>query len=264
MESVLEGGEQLQRELAPEPLAASAVGSLLLHAALAGSIVAYGLLAGLFHHSQWGSAGAGGAIQVTLVTHALPLPSDQPPNENVLATEKPSQAPVEPTAKTKQAVDETAIPISGKQTKAEQQNARKTQQHQPEPKQQNLAQYGEQAGSSMARSVQPQGFSSGQTTVSDGDFGSRFGWYVDNLNRKMASNFYKPEVDPHTPRGAKAYVQWAIHRDGSASSIQISQSSGSSTLDRACLRAAQRVDTFGALPAQYNQNVLMTSYYCEY
>jgi hypothetical protein len=27
---------------------------------------------------------------------------------------------------------------------------------------------------------------------------------------------------------------------------------------------AQRVDTSGALPAQYNQIMLMTSYYCEY
>jgi protein TonB len=264
MEAVLEGGERLERELAPEPLAVPAAGSLLLHAALAGSIVAYGLIGGLFHHNQWGSAAGGGAIQVTLVTHALPLPSDHPPNENVLATETPSEAPAEAAPKPKQAVDETAIPISGKMTKAEQQNARKTQQHQPPAKQQNLAQFGEQAGSSMARSVQPQGFSSGQTTVSDGDFGSRFGWYVDNLNRKMASNFYKPEVDPHTPRGSRAYVQWAIHRDGSASSIQLSQSSGSSTLDRACIRAAQRVDTFGALPAQYSPNTLMTSYYCEY
>jgi hypothetical protein len=35
-------------------------------------------------------------------------------------------------------------------------------------------------------------------------------------------------------------------------------------LDRACLRAAQRVDNFGALPAEYNQNTVMTSYYCEY
>jgi len=264
METVLEGGERLERELAPEPLAVPAAGSLLLHAALAGSIVAYGLIGGLFHHNQWGSAAGGGAIQVTLVTHALPLPSDHPPNENVLATETPSEAPAEAAPKPKQAVDETAIPISGKMTKAEQQIARKTQQHQPPAKQQNLAQFGEQAGSSMARSVQPQGFSSGQTTVSDGDFGSRFGWYVDNLNRKMASNFYPPEVDPHTPRGSRAYVQWAIHRDGSASSIQLSQSSGSSTLDRACIRAAQRVDTFGALPAQYSPNTLMTSYYCEY
>jgi len=149
-------------------------------------------------------------------------------------------------------------------TKAEKLNARKAQLHQTQPMQQDLAQYGEQAGSSMPRAVQTPGFTSGQTTVSDGDFGSRFGWYVDNLNRKMASNYYKPEVDPHTPRGSRAYIQFAIHRDGSATSVQMSQSSGSSTLDRACLRAAQRVDTFGPLPAQYNQNLLMTSYYCEY
>jgi hypothetical protein len=67
----------------------------------------------------------------------------------------------------------------------------------------------------MPRSMQTQGYTSGQTTVSDGDFGSRFGWYVDNLNRKMASSWYKPEVDPHTPRGTSAYIQFAIHRDGS-------------------------------------------------
>jgi len=265
METVLKGGAQLERELRPEPLVAPAVGSVLLHAALAGCILAYGFVAGLFHHNLWGAPGSGGAIQVTLVTRAaLPLPSDRPPNDNVLSTETPSQAPAEATPKSKQAIDESAIPISGKQAKPQPQNERKTQQHQPQAAQDNLARYGEQAGSSMPRTVQQQGFSSGQTTVADGDFGSRFGWYVDNLNRKMASNYYKPEVDPHTPRGSRAYIQFAIHRDGSASGVQMSQSSGSSTLDRACMRAAQRVDTFGALPAQYGQNVLMTSYYCEF
>ncbi len=261
MNSLLDGGEQLERELTPEPMAAPAAGSLLLHGALAVSLLTYGLLAGLFHHSQWGSAGSGGAIQVTL-TSALPLPSDQPPNENVLATETPSQAPAAPTPKAKQVVDETAIPIAGKQKKPQQETVRKTPQHQP--LENDRAQYGEQAGSSMPRSMQTQGFTSGQTTVSDSDFGTRFGWYVDNLNRKMASSWYKPEVDPHTPRGARAYIQFAIHRDGSVSNVQMSQTSGSTTLDRSCLRAAQRVDTFGALPSQYNQNTLMTSYYCEY
>jgi protein TonB len=260
MDSLLGSGEQLERELTPEPMVAPAAGSLLLHGALFSGVLAYGILGGLFHHSQWGSAGSGGAIQVSL-TSALPLPSDQPPNENVLATDTPSQAPAEPAPKAKQAVDETAIPIAGKQKKPEQQNTRKTLQ---QPQADNLAKYGEQAGSSMARSMPEQGFTSGQTTVSDSGFGNRFPWYVDNLNRKMASNFYKPEVDPHTPRGARAYVQFAIHRDGSVSDVQMSQNSGSQTLDRACLRAAQRVDTFGALPAQYNQSILMASYYCEY
>ena len=58
---------------------------------------------------------------MSLVTSALPLPSDQPPNDNVLATDTPSQAPAEPAAKEKQAVDESAIAISGKQVKPQQQ-----------------------------------------------------------------------------------------------------------------------------------------------
>jgi protein TonB len=188
------------------------------------------------------------------------LPSDQPPNENVLATDTPSKAPAEPAVKTKHAVDESTLAISGKNKPK--QITRKTKQHEPEPD--NLARYGEQSGSSLARSIQPQGFTSGQTTVSDGDFGSRFGWYVEAINRKMSSNWYKPEVDPHTPRGSRAYIQFAIHRDGSVSNVQMSQNSGSQTLDRACMRAAQRVDTFGALPSQYNQSMVMTSFFCEY
>jgi protein TonB len=259
MDSILDGGEQLERELTPEPMVAPAAGSLLLHGGLIAVLLTYGLFAGLFHHNVWGGAGSG-AIHVNMV-NALPLPSDQPLNENVLATDRPSQAPAEAAIKSKQAVDEHTLAIADKQKK-QKQITRKAQQHEPEPD--NLARYGEQSGSSMARSIQPQGFTSGQTTVSDGDFGSLFGWYVEGINRKMSSSSFRQEVDPHTPKGSRAYIQFAIHRDGSVSNVQMSMNSGSQTLDRACMRAAQRVDTFGALPAQYNKSTVMTSFYCEY
>lgn len=261
MNNLLDGGEQLERELTPEPMMAPAAGSLLLHLALAACLLTYGLLAGLFHHNQWGDAGSGGAIQVTM-TNALPLPSDQPPNQNVLATDTPSQAPAEPTPKAKQAIDETAIPIAGKQKKPQQENARKTAQHQPQPN--NRAQYGEQAGSSMPRSTAAQYGTNGPVSISNGDFGSRFGYYVDGIERKMASNWNRYEVDQRTAKGMRSYIEFTIHRDGSVSNIRLDQSSGSQTLDSSCLRAAQRVDTFGALPSQYNQSTVMTSYYCEY
>jgi protein TonB len=262
MDTLLGSGEQLERELATagEPVLVPAAGSLLLHCGLAGGLMFYGLLGGLFHHDQWGGSG-GGAIQVSL-TSALPLPSDQPPNENVLATDTPSQAPAEPEPKTKQAVDQTAIPISGKEKDAELQNRRRLQLQQQVAN--NRAQYGEQAGSSMARAVQSQGFSSGQTTVSDSGFGSRFPWYVDNLNRKMAANWFKAEVTPTTHKGARAYIQFAIGRDGRVSNVRLAQTSGFSTLDTSCQRAAQRVGSFDVLPREYNQSTLMASYYCEY
>ncbi len=263
MNVLLEGTEQLEQELTPEPIAAPATGAILLHAGLVGGIILYGILGGFFHHNLWGNAGVGGAVQVNLVSSALPLPSNQPINQNVLATEKPSEAPAPPTPKAKQAEDETAIPIAGKQKKIEHQTAQRTPPRKEEPVPTNRANYGEQAGTQMPRAAQ-QSLSSGPTSVNNGDFGSRFGWYVDGISRKMAANWYKALVDQQTPRGARAYIDFKIFRDGTVGNVQLERSSGSPTLDSSCMRAAQRVDTFGPLPAGYNDSSLLVSYYCEY
>jgi len=263
MSSPIEGGRQLERELTPEPVAVPAIGSLAVHGVLFASLIFYGVMSGLFHHNEWGGEGAGGAMHVTLQSNAIPLPDNQPLNQNVLATETPSQAPAPPAPKAAEKVDESAIAIQGKKAKPQEKTTPKTQQHQPNP-QQNRAAFGEQAGTNIPRSLQPQSGSNGPTAVGDNDFASRFGWYVDQINRKMASNWYKQEVDPHTPRGARVYLVFTIHKDGSPSDVQLDRSSGSATLDRSCQRGVQRVDTFGTLPAAYNQNSLKVSYYCEY
>jgi len=262
MDTLLETGEHLERELSPEPFAAPAVGSIALHLFIAGVLVYSAWIAGLFRHSVWGNPGAGGAMQVNLVSSSLPLPAAQV-NENVLATETPSQAPAAPSPKEQKQVDETAIPITGKKVQPQKQNTPKTQKNQPQP-QQNVAQFGEQAGSVMPRAVSPQAGSNGPTSVGDNDFASRFGWYVDQINRKMATSWYKQEVDPRTPRGARVFLIFTIHRDGGPADVQLDRSSGSPTLDRSCMRGVQRVDTFGSLPAAYSQSTLKVSYYCEY
>ena len=131
-------------------------------------------------------------------------------NQNVLSTETPSQAPAPPTPKAKQAEDDTAIPISGKQKKQEKETAHKT----PPQKQATVAdQSGElrRAGridDSAGGSTEP--VPTGPTTVTNGDFGSRFGWYVEGISRKMSSNWYKALVDQKTPRGARAYIDFTI------------------------------------------------------
>jgi protein TonB len=259
MNSILDSGDHLERELTPEPLAGPAAGALGLHLAVAGLLICYGWMLGLFHHNFWGSPGAGGTMQVSLVTSALPLPADEL-NQNVLATENPSKAPAAPSPKEKQRADETAIPIVGKKLKPQQLNTPKTQQHQPTPRQN--AEYGEQSGSLMPHQMQPGTI--GQTTVGDSNFASLYPWYVQNINKGVGNNWNKYEVNPATPKGARAYVIFTIHRDGSVSDPQVDQASGSPTLDISCRRAVQRVDTFGPLPAQYNQSTLKVSFYCEY
>jgi len=262
MTQPLEVSEHLERELAPEPIAASATGSLLLHLALFLLLGYYAWVLGLFHHNLWGNAGAGGAMQVNIISSALPLPSQQV-NQNVLATETPSEAPAALSPKEQKQVDLKAIPIPGRHVTPRKETTHKTQQHQPQPPQ-NRANYGEQSGTIMPRAMNPQMASNGPTNVGDNDFSSRFGWYVDQINRKMAQSWFKAEVDPRTPRGARVYLVFSIDRQGSPSNVQLDRSSGSPTLDRSCIRGVQRVDTFGPLPPAYNQSTLKVSYYCEY
>ncbi len=243
-------------------VARPAAGAVLLHCGIVVAIVLYGVIGGFFHHNLWGGAGPGGAIQVN-ITSAIPLPSDHPPNQNVLATEKPSEAPAPPEPKAKQAEDETAIPIQGKTKKPEKKETPKTPPKQQEPVPTNRAQYGEQASSLMPRTAQS-GVANGPTTLTDANFGSLFGWYVDNINRKMDANGYRSLADPRTPKGAKASIEFRIHRDGSQSDVRLDRSSGSPTWDSVCVRAAQRIDTFGPLPAGYRDNYLQVYFDCTY
>lgn len=254
--------DHLERELAaPQERLAPALGSLALHGALAGSLVLYGMVNGFFHHNTWGGAASGGAIEVKLVSAALPLPADHPPNENVLATETPSEAPAPPTPKEEKAVDETAIPISGKPEKPKPETTQpKTEQHQPQPVEDNHAHYGEQQAASMARSTQAQNATSGPVSIANGDFGTRYPWYVAAINRMVSQNWYRAEVDPHTAKGAKATVYFRINRQGAPSDFKIYASSGNSTLDRSGVRAAERVDSFGPLPSDSNLQYLDVTY----
>lgn len=263
MSMLLEHEEQLERELGGDRVVAPATGSVLLHIAVAGAIVSYYIIGGFFHSNLWGGATNGGAIRVNLVSSAIPLPTDQPPNQQVLATPTPSQAPAPPTPKATQKIDETAIPIQGKKEQPKQQTVQRTPPRTVQPPPDNRAQYGEEQANNLPRAVQGQS-SPGPTSITQGDFGSRFPWYVQQINNKMAQSWNKFEVDPRTPRGARVFLDFTIHRDGSPASVQIEQSSGSPTLDRSCMRGVQRVDTFGPLPPGYNGSTLNVSYYCEY
>ncbi|MGA2217930.1 MAG: TonB family protein [Terracidiphilus sp.] len=248
-----------------EPVTASAAGSLVLHGLLFGLLIFYGVINGLFHHNLWGNPGEGGAIQVSLVSNAIPLPHvDQ--NQNVLMTETPSKAPAPPAPKAKEAVDRTAIPIAGPEVKKPQPvEQHKTQQHQPPPKQNNVAQFGEQSGSVLPRATTAQTTASnGPVNITNGDFANRFGWYGDIIKRKVFPLLNRYEVDSRTPKGAMSEVYFRISLQGVPSNFKINKSSGSPTLDQACLRATQRVDTFGPLPPDSNVQFLNVTYDCTY
>ncbi len=276
--------EQLEQEFRPEPIGKPMAGAVVLHALLAGAVLGYAMLNGLFHHNAWGGA-TDGAIAVQLVSNALPLPADQKPNDNVLATEHPSDVPALPRPEAKQTVDQTAIAIPDKVTPPKKVADKKQQAskqptpvppapspskvnpRQAPPKPDDRAQYGEQAAGAIPRSALPGTTNTlGQSTVTSGGRGFNYPWYVENINRKMQQNTnpFLGEVDSRTPKGAQSNILFTIRRDGTPSEIRMDRSSGSPTLDRVCLHGAQRVDTFGPLPSPPGDGPLIVSYHCDY
>ena len=86
-------------------------------------------------------------------------------------------------------------------------------------------------------------------SVEDRAFGSRYAYYVGIVNRTVAQNWYTQEADPRSSQGKRAIVSFDIDRDGIPSNAHLTQRSGSPSLDQSALRAVQRVEGFGPLPA---------------
>ena len=270
------------RGLQNEPLGRPALGSVLLHAVIFGSLVAYALIIAHIHGNAWGNhSDTQGAIQATMVASApsIPLPQEQKPTDQVLATQTPSPAPAPPAPQAPAAAPQDSIPIAAKQPdkiepkkQVEQQKPLKVPvQHVPlvpaplhpeQIKPINRANYGEAAPAAVPKSM-AQAQPAAQVSVQGGNFGAMYGWYVNTIKMRTAQNWYKQEVDPGTPQGAKVYLTFTVRRDGSPSDVRVQQSSGSPTLDSSCMRAVQRVDTYGPLPSGYNGSTLLVQYYCE-
>jgi protein TonB len=275
---------QLDRD--PDNFGKYSARSLALHLAIVGSIALYAFIHAHIRHTSWGANETQGAIEATLVSNApaIPLPQDLPPTPSVLATPTPSVAPA-PAAeqpKSTQQPEPNAIPIPIKQP-PKPQPPKKVEQNQPPPKPQprqpldsranrypspvqtprDRATYGEAAPQTRSSMNTNQG-PNNPVNIKGGDFGSQFPYYVDIIRRTVARNWYEQEVQPSTPAGTRVFLNFSVARDGSPSNVHIQAPSGSPSLDTSCMRAVQRVDTFGPLPSGYNQSSISVEYYCEY
>ncbi len=219
---------------------------------------------------NWGGTeGGGGAMSATLVT-SVPLPAQQAPAENVLANESKGLSQSQPKEEPKVEEPE-AIPIPDRDAKRKNQKRESTQKKEP-PKQIAKAQEDNQIPFGQGGPVSgPYGsFTSGATKGGfgfqggNGDFGSRFAYYVDIVRRKVSENWLKYEIDPRINDGRRVYIYFDITRSGQPVNIRVEQSSGIPSLDQSAVRALQRIDTFGPLPAGYNGNYVSVEFWFDY
>jgi periplasmic protein TonB len=239
--------------------------SLGLHVGFAAFVVLYAVFINGIRGNGWGSGGGGEAMGATLVS-AVPLPANPTDTTNVLATESKGLTKSQPTVQEK---EPEAIPIPDKDTKTKLKPApvRTATQRKPEPEppESNRIPYGEGGPVSGPYTMTAGGAKGGfGFTGSGGDFGSRFSWYVQAVQRKVSESWLKYEVDPNIREATRAYLTFDISRDGHPSNIQIEQPSNVPSLNQSAQRAIQRIDTFGPLPPEYSGSKVSVEFWFDY
>jgi len=200
----------------------------------------------------------------TLVT-TVPLPANPAETQNVLATESKGLSKSQPRVEEQQP---EAIPIPEKNAKKKPKpvTTATNRKPQPEPEETNQIPYGEGGPVSGPYAMFNAGGAKGGFgfTGGGGDFGSRYAWYVQAVQRKVSDNWLKYEVDPNIREANRVYVTFDIARDGHPSNVEIEQSSGVPSLDRSAKYAIQRIDTFGPLPTDYSGNKVSVEFWFDY
>jgi protein TonB len=221
-------------------------------------------------HPHWGDADPTvGSIQASMVD-ALPLPPKQLFKENsVLTSEKPNIAPtpppptpvpptkaepVKPRSEPPPKPEEILIPkkavtppAPAKPAEREQPVAprRVTPPPPPTPK----ATTGDTGGIEIPQSVTEMKNGTATITVQERAFGDRYAYYVQIISRKVNQAKQEQGLDPPEARGHRTVIRFVINRDGVPTDPEVLVRSGSTALDFNALRAIQRIDSFGPLPA---------------
>lgn len=218
-----------------------------LHLLLATTVIVAGYLRS-GNVQTWGGTESGDAVSANLVS-AVPLPQPREPTQNIVATEDKGLTQTIPATPKE---DTQAIPIPENQTKPKLQKPAIT--HAPPvprpvtPTQTNVIDYGHGGPiSGPYGAFKTTSVNGGFSFQGAGDFGSRYGWYVQVVNNKVSNNWYTTEIGP-APGARRAYVLFDILPDGSPTNVRTEQSSGVPSLDLSAVRAIQRIDTFGPTP----------------
>jgi len=238
-----------------------------LHAGFAGFVVLYAMFIPGGRGEGWGSGGGGDAIGVSLVS-TVPLPASPVQTENVLANESKGLTQSQPKPQEEKEAEAIPIPDKGAKTKPKPQTSASQRKPPPEPVEEanNVVPFGQGGPVSGPYGMFSAGGAKGGFgfTGGGGDFGTRFGWYVDAVRRKVTDNWLRYEIDPRITEAQRVYLTFDITRDGRPTSVQIEQSSGVPSLDQSAVRAIQRIDTFGPLPTDYAGNRVSVEFWFDY
>ena len=226
--------------------------SILLHGLLLGSLIASAILSQ--RGESWGGPGSGGAVTVGLVaTLGVPLPQPEvvSPSQVVDTTKglykeeiKPSQPPT--SAEQIPAFSKSKPPRPSHPSRVFESNI-------PPPP--NAVPYGRGGAPALSSTTFTMGGGVqgglGMNGTGGGDFGSRYAWYVEAVQRRISGNWLIATVDPSVRAAPRVIVTFQVSRDGGISNIRVQQSSGNVSVDDSARRAVLGSSPPPPLPNDY-------------
>ena len=210
---------------------------------------------------DWGS-NQGESMTVQLAA-AVPIPHPEE-SANVVANESKGMTESVPQPKPVETEDGISIPGQVVKPAVKKTIPEATVRPRPIPTPETAVPYGQGGPVSGPYGSFAAPHTNGGFSFQNADFGSRFSWYVQKVNRTVSDHWYQVEVDPRVSNARRVYLTFDIDRSGAPSNVRVEQTSGVPSLDQSAMRALQRIDTFGPLPPEYTGSKVSVEFWFDY
>jgi protein TonB len=241
------------------------IASLALHLALliGAAIKVY------FDHSGEGWGGDQGAITVGVVgsVPAIPLPHSEVETASRVVDESKGLYKAEP--KPVPPPDATPIPKFERNKPPKYISNPSKLLENPTPPPSNAIPYGGGGAPTVPASSFAVGSGATKAALSfaglgGGDFGSRFSWYVEGVQRRISGNWLQSSVDPSLAYAQRVVVVFTILRSGQVTNVQVTHSSNNASVDNSAVRAVMESNPLAKLPAEYSGSSVNCEFWFDY
>ncbi len=253
-----------------DSLKGPAILSIVFHAAI---FTAVGFATYHSKGDNWGTVGGSMSVGIVGNVPAVPMPAPDVVSENRVVDETKglykAEEPPPPI------VEKEAVPLPKfDKTKPEPKYKSKPSKllENPKPPPPNAVPYGRGGAPNVPYSSPSMtmgngtqgGMSFGAGGGASGDFASRYSWYVQAVQSRVATNWLQSTVDPGIQFAPRAVVTFRILRNGQATNIQVLRSSGNQSVDMSAERAIQEASPLQPLPNDYSGNYVDVEFWFDF
>lgn len=244
------------------------LGSVAMHVCLCSLSFFYSWMLAR-HQISFGDPNAmsGGAVPINIVK-GIPLAPAQMAVINPVASDSRSSVPTPPPEKTAKAQekveaepDAIPVPAAKPQRPAERRAPmRRFRPYVPDRDNQLFSTTGMGVNTPSYTGLQSDSFGVGIGLGAGSPFGSRYGWYVEALQRRIGEQWQRelPQIDPGIRTAPRTVVFFEILRDGRLQGIRVLQSSGNSSVDLSAVRAVTNSNPVAPLPSDLGRSSVST------